>query len=71
VGAAGFGSLAKPDHFDADFVEMLRAAGIDEFHVWTIDDPDVARYYAELGAWCITTNRPEFIRDELARPAGS
>jgi glycerophosphoryl diester phosphodiesterase len=66
VGAAGFGSLAKPDHFDAEFIGKLQAAGLDEFHVWTVDDPDVARFYAELGAWGITTNRPEFIRQSLA-----
>jgi glycerophosphoryl diester phosphodiesterase len=65
VGAAGFGSLALPEHFDADFVGKLRAAGIDEFHVWTVDDPEVARFYAHLGAWGITTNRPDFIRKEL------
>ena len=58
VGAAGFGSLAMPEHFDAEFVQKLRAAGIEEFHVWTVDDPEVARFYAELGAWGITTNRP-------------
>jgi glycerophosphoryl diester phosphodiesterase len=65
LGAAGFGSLAKPEHFDAAFVQRLREAGIQEFHVWTVDDPDVARYYAQLGAWGITTNRPAFIRDSL------
>ena len=42
LGADGFGSESKPDHFDADFVERLRTAGIDEFHVWTVDDPTVA-----------------------------
>ncbi len=67
VGAAGFGSLASPEHFDAAFVEQLRAAGIDEFHVWTVDDPDEARFYAGLGAWGITTNRPSLIREELER----
>jgi glycerophosphoryl diester phosphodiesterase len=66
LGAAGYGSLAKPDHFDAAFVQKLRAAGIQEFHVWTVDDPAVARFYAQLGAWGITTNRPAFIRDALA-----
>jgi glycerophosphoryl diester phosphodiesterase len=65
VGAAGFGSQSKPEHFDAEFVRQLRAAGIDEFHVWTVDDPDVARYYERLGAWGITTNRPTFIRTAL------
>jgi glycerophosphoryl diester phosphodiesterase len=66
VGAAGFGSLAKPDHFDAKFIGKLRSAGIDGFHVWTVDEPEVARFYANLGAWGITTNRPAFIRQSLA-----
>jgi glycerophosphoryl diester phosphodiesterase len=65
LGADGFGSESKPEHFDADFVERLRAAGINQFHVWTVDDPTVARFYANLGAWGITTNRPALIRPEL------
>jgi glycerophosphoryl diester phosphodiesterase len=65
VGAAGFGSMAMPEHFDGDFIHKLRTAGIDEFHVWTVDDPDVARFYANLCAWGITTNRPELVRREL------
>lgn len=65
VGAAGFGSLAQPNHFDAAFVDDLRSAGIDEFHVWTVDDPVVAWFYYDLGAWGITTNRPHFIREHL------
>lgn len=65
VGANGFGSMALPEHFDAKFVGKLRTAGIDEFHVWTVDDPTVAAYYRGLGAWGITTNRPRFIRDNL------
>jgi glycerophosphoryl diester phosphodiesterase len=67
VGAAGFGSLSLPEHFDAEFVRKLRAAGIDEFHVWTVDDPAVARFYEGLEAWGITTNRPEFIRKSLEK----
>ncbi len=67
VGACGFGSLALPEHFDASFVRKLRDAGVNEFHVWTVDDPEVARFYARLGAWGITTNRPQLIRAELER----
>jgi glycerophosphoryl diester phosphodiesterase len=65
LGADGFGSESKPEHFDAEFVARLRAAGIAEFHVWTVDDPAVARFYAGLGAWGITTNRPALIRAEM------
>jgi len=63
--AAGFGSMSLPEHFDAAFVAQLRAAGIDEFHVWTVDDPEVARFYERLGAWGITTNQPGFIKQTL------
>ncbi len=67
VGAAGFGSLSLPEHFDAEFVRKLQAAGIDEFHVWTVDDPDVAQFYKRLAAWGITTNRPGYIRKALEK----
>lgn len=65
LGAAGFGSFALPEHFDATFVEKLRSADIRDFHVWTVDDPAVARFYAQLGAWGITTNRPALILKSL------
>lgn len=67
-GAAGFGSEARTGVFDDRFVGGLRAAGIGEFHVWTVDDPEVARFYRDLGAWGITTNRPGFIRRALRDP---
>lgn len=51
------------------FVEALRAAG-HEFHVWTIDDPEDARYFHELGVDSITTNRPDVIRAALAKGNG-
>jgi glycerophosphoryl diester phosphodiesterase len=63
--ADGFGSQSKPDHFDAAFIAELRAAGIDEFHVWTVDEPAIAKFYAQLGPWGITTNRPGVIRHAL------
>jgi glycerophosphoryl diester phosphodiesterase len=62
-GANGFGSQSRPDHFDGQFVDELRAAGVEEFHVWTVDDPQVARFYRDLGAWGITTNRPQYLRE--------
>ena len=34
-------------------------------HVWTIDEPADARYFADLGAIGITTNKPAFIRSSL------
>jgi glycerophosphoryl diester phosphodiesterase len=67
LGAHGFGSMSLPEHFNDVFIDTLRAASIDEFHVWTVDDPEVARYYEQLGAWGITTNRPRFIRAALQK----
>ena len=43
----------------------LRDAGYEEFHVWTVDDPEVARFYRDLGATSITTNRPGWLREQL------
>lgn len=65
IGADGLGSAARTDVFNEAFVERLRAAGIDEFHVWTVDDAEVGRFYRRLGAWGLTTNRPAGLRAEL------
>ncbi len=65
IGADGFGSQAKPDHFDAEFIAHLGQSGCREFHVWTVNEPDVARYYQKLGAWSITTDRPGWLREQL------
>jgi len=50
---------------DGDFVEQLAAGGVGEFHVWTVDSPDDALAFRQLGAMGITTNRPAFIRAAL------
>ena len=65
--ADGFGSEARRDIFNEQFADDLLAGQIREFHVWTVDDPDDARFYQRLGAFCITTNRPAFIRKELSK----
>jgi glycerophosphoryl diester phosphodiesterase len=63
--ADGLGSQGEMKHVDAEFLEDLCDEGHCEFHVWTIDDPKVARYYQKLKPWGITTNRPGFIREQL------
>lgn len=65
TGAAGLGSNAIRGHFNAEFIKFLRDGGFSEFHVWTVDDPQVARHYRDLGAWSITTNRPGWLRSQL------
>ena len=69
-GADGFGTQAQPEHVDAAFLRRLADEGYDEFHVWTVDDADVARFYRDLGAWGITTNRPAWLREQLGARVG-
>ena len=65
IGADGFGSKAELTHFDAAFIRHLRCCGCCEFHVWTVNEPEVARYYQQLGAWSITTDQPGWLRHQL------
>ena len=69
IKADGLGSKAEPTHVDAEFLQELCDAGLCEWHVWTIDDPNVARFYQKLGAFGITTNRPGWLREQLAKHA--
>jgi len=62
--ADGLGTEANREAVTADFVRELRNAKI-EFHTWTVDNPDTARYFRSLGVESITTNRPEFMRNTL------
>jgi glycerophosphoryl diester phosphodiesterase len=65
IHADGFNSEARAEHFDEAFINRLRELGCSEFSVWTVDDPKDAEYYARLGAWAITTNRPGWLREKL------
>ena len=56
--ADGVGSQALRSVVNESFVADLRRSGVKEFHLWTVDDPEDAKYYCQLGAWGITTNRP-------------
>jgi glycerophosphoryl diester phosphodiesterase len=60
-GAAGVGMKGNRDLIDAAFIQRLARAGCPEFHVWTIDAIGDARYFQQLGAIGITTNRPAVI----------
>jgi glycerophosphoryl diester phosphodiesterase len=51
---------------DADFARAVHERGL-ELHVWTIDDPDDARYFQRLGVASITTNQPAQLRQSLQR----
>lgn len=64
----GLGSNANLQVFNKAFIGKLIVAGNNEFHVWTINEPDIARKYQQLGAWSITTDRPGWLRKQLAKP---
>jgi glycerophosphoryl diester phosphodiesterase len=50
---------------DAAAVKKIRDAGL-KLHVWTVDDPAVAKKWTALGVDGITTNRPGWLREQLA-----
>jgi glycerophosphoryl diester phosphodiesterase len=49
---------------DRDSIRRIQDAGL-KFYVWTIDDPKIARQYAAWGASGITTNRAEWMAEQL------
>ncbi len=65
--ADGLGTQGKMEVVTEDFISELKQGGMKEFHVWTIDDADEARYFQKLGAVGITTDRPGFIREALEK----
>lgn len=68
TGADGLDCRADPERLDEMFVQRLRSAG-KEVHVWTVDDPVVARALAAQGVDSMTTNRPALIRATLKEAA--
>jgi glycerophosphoryl diester phosphodiesterase len=50
---------------DAELLRRVRDAGLD-ICVWTVDSPDEARRLIDLGVRRITTNRPGWLRRQLA-----
>ena len=69
IGADGLDTQGNQEIVSKAFVHRLRAAGY-ELHVWTVDDPAVARYFQELGVDSITTNLPALIRTSVSQAAG-
>jgi glycerophosphoryl diester phosphodiesterase len=67
--AAGLDGLDLNHRFpiDAVFVQQVHAAGL-KLYVWTVDDPVVARAQAAAGVDGLTTNRPGWLRRQLAIP---
>jgi len=50
---------------DGAFVQKVHGAGL-KLYTWTVDDPEVARKEAAAGVEGITTNRPGWLREQLA-----
>jgi glycerophosphoryl diester phosphodiesterase len=71
VRAGGLDGLNLDQHFpiDAAFVETVHEAGL-KLYTWTVDDPNIARAEAKAGVDGITTNRPEWLRQELRDSGG-
>lgn len=71
VRAGGLDGLNLDQHFpiDAAFVETVHQAGL-KLYTWTVDDPNIARAEAKAGVDGITTNRPEWLRQQLRDSGG-
>ncbi len=65
--AAGLDGLDLQHGFPVspDFVQQVKAAGL-KLYVWTVDDAASARKWADAGVDGITTNRPKWLREQLA-----
>jgi glycerophosphoryl diester phosphodiesterase len=64
LGADGIDVSDSPD-IDTAFVTAIHAAGL-RLDVWTINDPAEARRLVALGVDGITTDRPGWLREQLA-----
>ena len=58
--------VAAHERVNRTFVEAIRRTGR-SLHVWTIDKPAVASRYWKLKVASITTNRPQWLREQIQR----
>src|SRR5438874_844270 len=65
IGADGL-DLQASEPLDQAACAKIQSAGF-ELHVWTVDDPAVAKKYLDWGAKSVTTNRPSWLRGELGK----
>lgn len=63
--ADGLDCRANLEVLDAQFVKGIRDAEY-ELHCWTVNDPAVAKALMELGVDSITTDRPRWLREQVA-----
>jgi glycerophosphoryl diester phosphodiesterase len=64
TGADGYSSTHKI--IEDSFVKAIQNEGF-EYHVWTVDDPEIALRFKRLGAKSITTNLPGYIKKVLSK----
>ena len=64
IRADGVDLNANLDVIDQAFVARVREADL-ELHVWTVNDPEIAKLLIDLGVDSITTDRPGWLREEL------
>lgn len=62
--ATGLGTIGNLNVIDQAFADSILNAGF-QLHVWTVNDVAAARRFADLRAFSITTDRPEFIRNAI------
>lgn len=67
IGADGFSSNFR--HIDQDYIDRIIDAGY-EYHVWTVNETEVAFLFSEYGAKSVTTDKPGEIRDFLTKKGG-
>lgn len=63
IQADGVSTFAHPS-MSPEWIKPLLAQGF-EWHVWTVDEPHLARQLIACGVQSITTNRPEWLREQL------
>ena len=63
-GATGLGLNGNSEIVDEKFVRSVLDLGL-EFHVWTINDVNLAQTFSKWGAYSITTDKPGLIRARL------
>ena len=66
IKADGLDLSATPAVLDAAFGKKVKDAGL-KLYVWTVDDVELAKKMLAAGVESITTNRPGWLREQLAK----
>jgi glycerophosphoryl diester phosphodiesterase len=66
IKADGLDLSATPEILDKTFGDKVRAAGF-KLYVWTVNDVELARKMIAAGAESLTTDRPGWLREQLAK----